>query len=168
LRLYNDNRVTSPGGGKPSAWPSAFSISLSAHWQSEGVHFALGQVPPTLAKRHAAVVAARTHPRWMAELERLEPRLGYQRAIVAIARKLLVAVWHVLTKGEADVHADPAWVAASLFALAYRMRVKNLPHAMSAKAYTRYHLDRMGIGAELTHIPWGSKRVALPPSEIEE
>ncbi len=116
----------------------------------------------------AAVVAARTHPRWIAELERLEPRLGYQRAIVAIARKLLVAVWHVLTKGEADVHADPARVAASLFALAYRMRVTNLPDAMSAKAYTRYHLDRMGIGAKLTHIPWGSKRVALPPSEIKE
>jgi len=36
--------------------------------------------------------AANNHPHWKAELARLEPRLGRNKAIVAIARKLLIAV----------------------------------------------------------------------------
>ena len=36
----------------------------------------------------AAQTAANTHPHWQAELARLEPRLGRNKAIVAIARKL--------------------------------------------------------------------------------
>jgi transposase len=55
----------------------------------------------------AAQTAAHTHPHWQAELARLEPRLGRNKAILAIARKLLVVVWHVLTDGEADRFADP-------------------------------------------------------------
>ena len=39
----------------------------------------------------AANVAANTHPHWKAELASLEPRLGRNKAIVAIARKLLIA-----------------------------------------------------------------------------
>lgn len=39
----------------------------------------------------AAQTAANTHPHWKAELARLEKRMGYNKAIVAIARKLLVA-----------------------------------------------------------------------------
>jgi transposase len=58
-----------------------------------------------------AHVASRTHAHWKAELARLEPRLGRNKAIVTIARKLLVAVWHVLTKGCADRFADPDLVA---------------------------------------------------------
>jgi len=33
------------------------------------------------------------------------------QAIVAVARKLLVAVWHVLTERAADCHAQPKMVA---------------------------------------------------------
>ena len=39
----------------------------------------------------AANSAVRSHPHWKAELARLEPRLGRSKAVVAIARKLLVA-----------------------------------------------------------------------------
>lgn len=45
----------------------------------------------------AAHVAANSHPHWKAELARLQPRLGYNKAIVAIARKLLMTVWYVLS-----------------------------------------------------------------------
>jgi hypothetical protein len=38
----------------------------------------------------AANRAVQHHPHWKAELERLEPHLGRSKAIVAIARKLLV------------------------------------------------------------------------------
>jgi hypothetical protein len=39
--------------------------------------------------------AVEHHPHWKAQFEHLTRRMGKQKAIVAIARKLLVAVWHV-------------------------------------------------------------------------
>jgi hypothetical protein len=79
---------------------------------------------------------------------------------------LLVAVWHILTKAEADCHAVPQQVATSLFTLAHRMRARNLPDGQSALQFTRNQLDRLGIGADVTAIPWGSKRFKLPTSKL--
>jgi transposase len=42
----------------------------------------------------AAQAAANFHPYWKEELRRLEPRMGRNKTIVAIARRL-VTVWHV-------------------------------------------------------------------------
>lgn len=114
----------------------------------------------------AANHAVQHHPFWKKELARLEPRLGRSKAIVAIARKLLVIVWHVLSKEVADRHAEARDVACSLFAHAYRVKVRNLG-GLSAKAWTRRELDRLGIGRELEVIPWGSKTVKLPPSSLQ-
>lgn len=114
----------------------------------------------------AAQHATRTHPHWKAELARLEPRIGREKAIVAIGRKLLVAVWHVLTDHEADRFAEPTNVACSFFALAYKVRVKNLPDGQSALTFTRQQLDRLQIGADLKTLPWGSKTFKLPPSKL--
>jgi transposase len=114
----------------------------------------------------AANAAVRHHPFWKHEFSRMERHLGRSKAIVAIARKLLVAVWHILTRETADVHADEKSVAASLFKLAYEMRVKNLPEGKSAKEFTRAQLDRLGLGASISSISWGSKRVKLPPSKL--
>ncbi len=68
----------------------------------------------------AAQVAAISHPHWKAELARLEPELGRNKAIVAIARKLLVAVWFVLAQGVADCHAQPQIFAHKLMRFAYK------------------------------------------------
>lgn len=114
----------------------------------------------------AANAAVRHHPFWKAEFERMEPHLGRSKAIVAIARKLLVAVWHILTKEVADRHADQTRIAASFFKLAYEIGVKNLPEGKSAIGFTRQQMDRLGIGAELQILPWGSKRFKLPPSGL--
>jgi transposase len=114
----------------------------------------------------AAQHASRTHPHWKAELARLEPRIGREKAIVAIGRKLLVAVWHVLTEQVADRFAEATNVACSFFAFAYRVGVKNLPNSQSALAFTRQQLDRLQIGADLKRIPWGSKTFKLPPSQL--
>ena len=116
----------------------------------------------------AANAAVRHHPFWKQEFERMERRMGRSKAVVAVARKLLVAVWHILTKEEVDRHADEQSVAASFFKLAYELRVKNLPDGQSAKEYTRSQLDRLGIGRNLTTIPWGTKTVKLPPSKLNE
>ena len=82
----------------------------------------------------AANHATRHHPHWKAEFARLEPRLGRNKAMVAIARKLLVSVWHVLTDGCVDRFAEPTNVARSLFGLAYDVGVANLPAARAPRA----------------------------------
>ena len=66
---------------------------------------------------NAANHAVEHHLHWKKELERLEPHLGRSKAIVAIARKLLVAVWHVLSEQVADRFADPRDVARSFFGM---------------------------------------------------
>ncbi len=116
----------------------------------------------------AAQTAANTHPHWQAELARLEPRLGRNKAIVAIARKLLVVLWHVLTHGEADRFADPELVARKLLAHAEHLGKNGRPAGQTAGAYVRNQLDRLGLGAELTHIQRGRKqRVLMPPATVE-
>jgi len=114
----------------------------------------------------AAQTAANTHPHWQAELQRLEPRLGRNKAIVAIARKLLVAVWHVLTFQVADKHAQPVLVARKLMNLTYKMGLANRPAGLSSAALVRSQLDRLRLAQDLTHIPWGAKKkpIPLPPS----
>jgi transposase len=115
----------------------------------------------------AAHTAVRTHLHWQAELARLEPRLGKNKAIVAIARKLLVAVWHVLTKGCADRFADPERVARKLLRHAYHLGRAHRPQGQTAAQYVRQQLDRLGLGAELTAIPLGQTRhITLPPSQL--
>jgi transposase len=114
-----------------------------------------------------AHTAARTHPHWRAELARLEPRLGKNKAIVAIARKLLVAVWHILSYDCPDRFADPERVARKLLKLANRLGPARRPQGQAAVQYVRYHLDRLGLGAELTSFPWGkTRRIHLPPSQV--
>jgi transposase len=116
----------------------------------------------------AAHTATNTHPHWQAELARLEPRLGHNKAIVAIARKLLVAVWHILTKQAADRHADPQRVARKYLQTAYTLGRSQRPAGQSAPAFVRQQLDRLGIGQDLTQVEWRSRKrpVPLPPSQL--
>ena len=44
----------------------------------------------------------------------------------------------------------------------------NRPKGQTTGEYVRYLLDRLGVGQELTHIPWGKvkKPIPLPPSSL--
>ena len=115
----------------------------------------------------AAQSAANTHPHWQAELARLQPRLGRNKAIVAIARKLLVSVWFVLFTESPDRFAEDEIVARKLMQYAYALGKTNRPAGQTAAQFVRYHLDRLGLGADLTAIPWGAKKPRpLPPSAL--
>jgi transposase len=115
----------------------------------------------------AAHAAVRSHPHWQEELARLEPRRGKNRAIVAIARKLLVTVWHVLTKRCADRFADDQHVARKLLRHAYHLGRAYRPQGQNPARYVRLQLDRLGLGAELTFVRWGPiRRIPLPPSQL--
>jgi transposase len=113
----------------------------------------------------AAQVAANKHPHWKAELARLQPRLGRNKAIVAIARKLLVAVWYILAQHKTDRFAQPEAIAQKFLKFAYQLGKEHRPKGQSAAQFARQHLDVLALGHELTSIPWGSKKpIPLPPS----
>jgi hypothetical protein len=75
-------------------------------------------------------------------------------------------VWHVLTNKVPDRYAVDLKLAHLFFAFAYRVGVRNLPDGLSAKAFVRQQLDRLGLGKELTEFQWGGKTVRLPPSRM--
>jgi transposase len=113
----------------------------------------------------AAQVAANSHPHWKAELARLEPRLGRNKAIVAIARKLLVTVWYILAQHKTDRFATPEAIAQKFLKFAYQLGKENRPQGQSAAQFVRQHLDALHLGNDLTSIAWGSKKpIPLPPS----
>jgi transposase len=113
----------------------------------------------------AANVVANSHPHWKAELARLEPRLGRNKAIVAIARKLLVAVWYILAQHKTDRFAQPEAIAQKFLKFAYQLGKENRPAGQSAAQFVRQRLDDLQLGKELTSIAWGSKKpIPLPPS----
>jgi transposase len=115
---------------------------------------------------NAANHAVEHHVHWKKELERMESHLGRSKAIVAIARKLLVAVWHVLNEQVADRFANPRDVANSFFRYAYKVGVHNLPEGQSALSFTRDQLDRLKLGQDLLVVPVGAKKHKLPPSKL--
>jgi transposase len=121
--------------------------------------------------RHALINAAQraalTHPHWQAELARLQPRLGRNKAIVAIARKLLVSVWHVLTKRQADRYANAQQVANSFLATVYKdIGARNLPNGETALEFVRRNLDSLGLGKDLLYVTRAGHVYFLPQSAL--
>jgi transposase len=108
--------------------------------------------------------AVETNPLWKAALRKLTRRMSEPQAIVAIARKLLVVVWHVLTKRVADSHADAEIVARKLFYWGAQLRRED--RAMLLAAFTRAGLDRLKLGEDLSgfHRSPAGPLVSLPPA----
>lgn len=113
----------------------------------------------------AAWVAVRTHPHWKAQFGRLQKRMDKQKAMVAIARKLLVVIWHVLTDRVADRYADCQAVARKLMTWGSRHSIA-ARQGLSPAAFVRYHLDRLGLGADLEVFTYGGRTVALPSPQV--
>ncbi len=109
----------------------------------------------------AAWVAVDKSPHWKAEFEHLTRRMEPAKAIVAIARKLLVAVWHVLTERAADKHADPQRVATKLMRWAWGLTDEQRG-GLTSRQFIRYHLMRLKLGNDLTHLRYGNmpRRIA--------
>jgi hypothetical protein len=104
----------------------------------------------------AAHSASRWHGHWRAEFTRLRARVGHCKALVAIARKLLV-VWHVLTHETADRHVEPYQVARSFMVYGYRLGRAHRPDGQSVPQFVRAQLDRLGRGADLTTVAKGPR-----------
>jgi transposase len=66
-------------------------------------------------------VAVQTHPYWKRAFAQLAKRIGDHKAVVAIARKMLIAIWHVLMARSADRRADAEQVAFKLMVWAWKL-----------------------------------------------
>lgn len=109
----------------------------------------------------AAWAAVEHHPYWKAEFARLSRRMDEHTAVVAVARRLLVAIWHVLTERAADKHAEPQMVATKLMRWSWELSDEQRG-GLTTRQFVRYHLMRLQLGEELTHLRYGNmpRRIA--------
>lgn len=91
---------------------------------------------------------------WKAEFERLGRRLDQMKAIVAIARKLLVVVWYVLTEQAADKHAEVKLLATKLMRWSWELTDAQRG-GLSTRQFVRLQLMRLKLGEDLTHFIYG-------------
>jgi len=113
----------------------------------------------------AAWVAVRSHPYWKAMFERLADRLGRPKAIVAIARKLLVVVWHVLAEQVADREAQPERVAGKFLDWSWKLGRANRA-GLTTAAFIRRELERLQLGDEVTAVYRGKRTFRVAPPEL--
>ena len=98
----------------------------------------------------AAWRAVRMSPYWKGEYEKYLRRMRKpNQAIVVIARKLLVAIWHVLTKEETDVHASEDDLAYKMLLLSWSL-TENVRQGMTYKQYAKYALMKLGVETDIT------------------
>jgi transposase len=110
----------------------------------------------------AAWIAVRYDRHWREQFETLAERIGRQKAIVAIARKLLVVIWHVLSARVADRKAEPQQVARYFITWGRQLRVKSTL-GLKASQFARQQLDRLKLGPDLERVTYGSVIYRLLP-----
>jgi transposase len=110
----------------------------------------------------AAWSAVQHDPYWQAQFERLLTRTTKTKAIAAIARKLLVVVWNVLTAQAADRQAQPEAVARSLLRWADTHRLATRLN-LSRAEFVRRELERLGLAHTLTQFEVNGRRIRLEP-----
>jgi transposase len=98
----------------------------------------------------AAWRAVRMSTFWKAQYEKYLRRLRKKnQAIVAIARKLLVAIWHVLSKEETDEHASEEDLAYKMLLLSWSLN-ENVRKGMTYKQFAKYALMKLGVENDIT------------------
>jgi hypothetical protein len=105
----------------------------------------------------AAQTAAGSQPYWQREFARLERRIGQNKALVALAGKLLVVIWHVLHGQSADQRPDAERVAFKLMVWSCKL-TDTQRGGLTSRQFIRADLIRLAIGHELTHIRRGATR----------
>jgi hypothetical protein len=129
-----------------------------------------------IGPRHMLVEAAwatvEHHPYWKTEFARLARRMDEHKAVVAVARRLLVAIWHgpaqrALTERAADKHAEPQRVATKLRRWSWELSDEQRG-GLTTRQFThsavlsRYLLMRLQLGEDVhpldaTHFRYGNR-----------
>lgn len=98
----------------------------------------------------AAWQAIRISPYWKEQYETYLKRMRKpNQAIVVIARKLLVAVWQVLTKEETDLHASEEDLAYKMLVLSWDLD-ENVRMGLTYKQFAKYALMKLGVETDIT------------------
>ena len=114
----------------------------------------------------AAWAAIRSDPYWKAQYQRLTKVKHPNQAIVAIARRLLVSAWHILTKHEPYRQANEETIAYKMMIWSQRMDEKAL-RGLTRQQFIKYGLLRLGVGQDLTRIERrGVPRRIAPANEV--
>jgi len=155
----------------PSAKKLVGYAGLGAKIHASGLTFHTGGITKQgrrelrTALIEAAWITVRFDPTWRQQFQRLEQRIGRRKAIVAIARKLLVVVWHVLYHRRVDRQADPERVVR--YFLAWGRQAKAFARlGLKASEFARQQLDILGIGQELPSLITFGVTYRLPPSSL--
>ena len=99
---------------------------------------------------HCVWCSAGVSPYWKEQYEKYLKRMRKpQQAIVVIARKLLVAVWHVLTKEETDVHANEEDLAYKMLVLSWDLD-EDVRMGLTYKQFAKYALMKLGVETDIT------------------
>ena len=104
----------------------------------------------------AAWAAVRYDPYWKEQFQALKRRKHPNVAIVAIARKLLVVVWHVLSKGEPYRHSSEEQLAFKMLMWSWRLNEESMGD-LDRRQFVRSALLRLGIGHDMTRIVRGGR-----------
>lgn len=108
--------------------------------------------------------AVRSHPRWRAQYEELCKRKHPNQAIVAMARKLLVTLWYLLSKQESYLPSSDEDLAYKMLTWAWHMD-KSALRGMTNQQFAKYALLHLGRGQLLTRIVKGGKPRRIAPTE---
>jgi transposase len=112
----------------------------------------------------AAWRAKESDPYWKAQFKRLEKRMPKNKAIVSIARRMLVSIWHILTKRETYLHFDEEDIAYKMLIWAWAMDKKSRK-GMTPQQFAKYGLLRLGIGQNMQRIVRGGASRRIAPTE---
>jgi transposase len=96
----------------------------------------------------SAWIAVRFSAYWRPQFEKLAVRIGKHIAITAVARKMLVVIWHLLTKREADRQVDVQAVARSFLRWAADHRLAR-SLKMHRHEFVRVRLATLGLLEEV-------------------
>jgi len=110
----------------------------------------------------AAWRAVRMSPYWKEQYEKFLRRMRRpNQAIVVVARKLLVAVWHVLSKDETDERATEEDLAYKMLLWSWSLS-EDARQGLTHKQFAKYALMRLGVQTDLTRFVRGKvpRRIA--------
>jgi transposase len=113
----------------------------------------------------AAWRAVRMSPFWKEQYEKYLRRLRKpNQAIVVVARKLLVAIWHVLSKEETDIHASEEDLAYKMLLLSWSLS-EEVRMGLTYKQFAKYALMKLGVETDITRFVRKNVPRRLAPRE---
>ena len=117
----------------------------------------------------AAWRAVRMSPYWKEQYEKYLRRMRRpNQAIVVVARKLLVAVWHVLSKEETDERASEEDLAYKMLLWSWSLSAE-VRQGLTHKQFAKYALMKLGVQTDLTRFVRGKvpRRIASKQEVLE-